>query len=323
MPALACRVVVASSGTTDGAKMRVVFSNARILRGCGTIGSGGRTGLFEAVDTRGGGVVVLKRKANDEDARRELRLLLEAGDCDPLLVARAVSERLYEDFEVRGATVGSNVDSTVDSVVDSTVDSTVELGLLAELGAHPRVLAIRHAGGTATLASAIRDTRVNLAPASPLPPRTARASLPTDLSLARLARGAALCVAELHRASGLVHGDLRPSNLVLLEGGRCVMVDLGSGGPVGGESAPVSASYAAPERLDGARLTRAMDVWSLGAVVFGLANGCAPAKRGAARLGWRNTDARSTADLCALLMCEDPSERPSAADLMRHPLLRL
>jgi hypothetical protein len=315
MPAVACRVVVASSsGTTDGAGMRgVVFSNARMLRGCGC-GGVGRTGLFEAVDTRGGGVVVLKRKANDEDARRELRLLLEAGDCDPLLVARAVSERLYEDFEVRGA-------STVDDGGLHGGPAAVELGLLAELGAHPRVLAIRHAGGTATLASAIRATRVNLgnlAPASPM-----RAPRRTDLSLARLARGAALCVAELHRASGLVHGDLRPSNLVLLEGGRCVMVDLGSGGPVGGESAPVSASYAAPERLDGARLTRAMDVWSLGAVVFGLANGCAPATRGAVRLGWRNTDARSAADLCALLMCDDPRERPSAADLMRHPLLRL
>jgi serine/threonine protein kinase len=137
-------------------------------------------------------------------------------------------------------------------------------------------------------------------------------------------------VAELHGASAVVHGGLAPSSLVLLPGDRrCVLVGLGSGALLQSPGRLVSlrsTGFAAPERArlgEPEPLTRAMDVWSLGAVVFGLANGFAPGcEAAAAKHGWRNIDARAAADFCSILMCDDAAARPSAADALKHPFLR-
>jgi hypothetical protein len=97
--------------------------------------------------------------------------------------------------------------------------------------------------------------------------------------------GIDLCqaLAKVH-AAGLVHGDVKTSNVMREQGGRIVLMDFGSVGerPTGSaftDSAPVSGTplYTAPERiLSGRPATTASDIYALGVVLFRLATGRLP-----------------------------------------------
>ncbi|MGM0574966.1 MAG: sigma 54-interacting transcriptional regulator [Myxococcota bacterium] len=86
-------------------------------------------------------------------------------------------------------------------------------------------------------------------------------------------------VDHLHRL-GWVHGDLAPPNILVSEEdpAHLRILDLGAAGRsgTGGGSTSGVLSYAAPERLEGAPLHRAADLWSVGAVLFGLLHGRHP-----------------------------------------------
>ncbi len=83
---------------------------------------------------------------------------------------------------------------------------------------------------------------------------------------------------HLHR-SGIVHGDLAPDN-VLWDSARrrLTVLDLGAGGERGARAGRTSGvlAYAAPERLEGAGLEPAGDLWSAGALLFGVVHGRHP-----------------------------------------------
>jgi tetratricopeptide (TPR) repeat protein/predicted Ser/Thr protein kinase len=84
-------------------------------------------------------------------------------------------------------------------------------------------------------------------------------------------------LAAVH-AAGLVHGDIKPQNVMREEGGRIVLMDFGSGRAQG---APMGASagtplYLAPEVLAGAPPTPRSDIYSLGVLVFYLLTGTYP-----------------------------------------------
>ncbi len=87
--------------------------------------------------------------------------------------------------------------------------------------------------------------------------------------------GVALCDALEHlHAHGLVHRDVKPGNVLLGEGGRVVLTDLGVVRELGVEE-PEGAgvligtpAYAAPEQADGASVDPRADLFGLGATLY-------------------------------------------------------
>lgn len=90
-------------------------------------------------------------------------------------------------------------------------------------------------------------------------------------------------LAAIH-AAGLVHRDVKAQNVIREQGGRIVLMDLGTGR----EAAPATASgpqriagtplYLAPELLTGAPATPQTDVYSLGVLLYRLVTGSFPVR---------------------------------------------
>ena len=75
----------------------------------------------------------------------------------------------------------------------------------------------------------------------------------------------------------VVHGDVKPANLILTSSGRVVLVDFGlSSTPTDDLRRAGTAGYVAPEIAAGARPTAASDVYSLAATAVALLTGEPP-----------------------------------------------
>jgi transcriptional regulator with GAF, ATPase, and Fis domain len=120
---------------------------------------------------------------------------------------------------------------------------------------------------------------------------------------------------RLHRAL-LLHGDVKPANIIVGEGGRATMVDLGlaatwrEGGakPVG-----LTPRYAAPELFEGAPLTVRAEVYALGATIGDvLQAGGQPALPPAVR--------KALGDVVARATLADPGARYPSADELANAL---
>jgi serine/threonine-protein kinase len=80
-------------------------------------------------------------------------------------------------------------------------------------------------------------------------------------------------LASLH-ASGIVHADVKPANLLAAHDGSLKLADFGLAGRAGeARAAHGTPRYMAPERMRGAALDPAGDVFSAGAVLFELVTG--------------------------------------------------
>ncbi|MEQ1703531.1 MAG: serine/threonine-protein kinase, partial [Ilumatobacteraceae bacterium] len=83
---------------------------------------------------------------------------------------------------------------------------------------------------------------------------------------------------HLHRhRPPVVHGDVKPENLILTDDGRLVLVDFGAAMRVGDDGERLGTpGFSAPEVLAGEALSPAADVYSLAALVVYLLTGAVP-----------------------------------------------
>src|SRR3954453_1518038 len=166
----------------------------------------------------------------------------------------------------------------------------------------------------------------------------ARERVPAEQAVSIL-RQVAGALDHAHQA-GVVHRDVKPANILISPDGKAKVVDLGiatasertqitQAGTVLG-----TPSYMAPEQLEGGNITKAVDIYALGAVSYELLSGKkarsgrtpveiahqiasdpAPDIRGA----WTDAPPQA-ADALQRAMARNPSERPATAGQMARAL---
>jgi serine/threonine-protein kinase len=155
----------------------------------------------------------------------------------------------------------------------------------------------------------------------PLPP----------LEAARIAAAVADGLDAAHRV-GIVHRDVKPSNVMLTPGGDVKVMDFGIAAAwdahsTTGRQLLATASYVAPERIAGGRASPAGDIYSLGTVLYEMLTGRPPfVAETAEQLLRAHLEASprpvralapwvpsGIAAACDAALAKDPAQRPTSA----------
>src|SRR5262245_47622424 len=125
---------------------------------------------------------------------------------------------------------------------------------------------------------------------------------------------AAAALDHLHQHDpSLVHGDVKPANLVLTAAGNIVLVDFGITTITGVRRRAGPPGYVAPEVAAGEPLTPASDIYGLAATTVKLLTGHAPAEGPPT---WEGIDPAEVGALARTLrrgLASDPARRPASA----------
>jgi len=156
----------------------------------------------------------------------------------------------------------------------------------------------------------------------PLPPARA----------AQLGLGLLEALTSAHEA-GVLHRDVKPSNVMISPDGKAVLTDFGiamiQGDPGLTQAGMVvgTPGFSPPERVRGGPATRASDLWSLGATLYAAVEGRGPFDRagGSAAIvasiatepAPRAPSAGPLAPVIEALLKADPADRPDAATTAR------
>src|SRR4051812_26539516 len=166
----------------------------------------------------------------------------------------------------------------------------------------------------------------------------ARERVPVEQAVS-IIRQVAGALDHAHQA-GVVHRDIKPANILISPDGKAKLVDLGIA--TASERTQITAvgtvlgtpSYMAPEQLEGGRITKAVDIYALGAVAFELLSG-RKARQGRTpveiahqianepvpdiREAWSDAPP-AAADVLERAMARDPEERPGSAGQLARAL---
>ena len=110
----------------------------------------------------------------------------------------------------------------------------------------------------------------------------------------------------------VVHGDVKPANLVLGRNGRVFVVDFGIAVRLGAFAAAGTPGYLAPEVAAGESATPAADVYALAATAFALLTGSPPTGEIPNWTGIQTVDAKNFERALRLALSTDPARRPAS-----------
>ena len=144
----------------------------------------------------------------------------------------------------------------------------------------------------------------------------------------------------LHR-SDVIHQDIKPGNVLLMTDGQCKLADFGESAKLeqlraSDNKLQGTPMYMAPEQCIG-KVCKASDVWSVGVLTYQLLTGKLPYETSLLQLkahyfiamfGNETFMPQLTLPLpptaksfCEAILQRDPTKRPTADELLRHPFL--
>ncbi len=132
--------------------------------------------------------------------------------------------------------------------------------------------------------------------------------------LAYLAEAAEALMHLHHHDPPLIHGDVKPANLILTKGGKVKLVDFGMSSMRDvGHSRAGSSDFVAPELAAGGASSTASDVYGLAATALALLTGTPPTGDSPDWDGMDATQAGELEDAIGRGLAADPARRPATA----------